>query len=168
MKARNLFGVVCLTAVAMVGGIPGGSARLHAQTPRPHATLTAHAGTVAGIARDGADKAIPAARLRLRDLNSGRILMTTRSDQEGRFQFTGVPAGTYLVELVDENGIVVAVGHTFTMPPGETIATFIRLGARAPWYRGFFSNAAVAAVSSAAGLGLTAVGTGVQPASGRF
>jgi hypothetical protein len=79
-----------------------------------------------------------------------------------------VPAGSYFVELVDENGVVLGIGQTFRMAPAEAVSTFIRLGARAPWYSGFFSNAALAAVSSAAGLGVTAVGNGFQPASGRF
>jgi hypothetical protein len=117
---------------------------------------------------NGNDEPVPGARLRLRDISTGRILMVTRGNQDGHFQFTGVPSGSYLVELVDEAGRVLAVGHTFTMAPGETVATFIRVGARAPWYSGFFKNAALAAVSSAAGLGITAVGTGLQPASGRF
>lgn len=164
-----MFGGVCLAVLAAIGGgLSGHGSTARAQTPVPGVTLTARAGTIVGTAWDGNDLPIVAARLRLRTVTEGRILMTTRADQEGRFRFTGVPAGTYLVELVDEGGGVRAVGHTFTMAPGETVATFIRLGARVPWYNGFFTNAAVAAVSSAAGLGITAVGTGIQPASGRF
>lgn len=165
MRARNLL-VVCLTVMAVAGAFPGH--RALAQTPASRAMLTAHAGTIAGTARDAVDKPVAAARLRLRDLTAGRILMTTRADQEGQFRFTGVPAGSYFVELVDEGGNVLAVGHTFAMAPAETVTTLIRLGGRAAWYRGFFSNAALAAISSAAGLGVTAVGNGFQPASGRF
>lgn len=166
MKARTLFGVVCLSVLA-AAGIPTGG-RVQAQTPVSRATLTAHAGTISGIVRDGNDRPVPGARLRLRDVIVGRILMTTRADENGLFRFTGVPAGSYLVELVDEGGIVRAVGHTFRMRSGGTIATFIRSGAQARWYSGFFANAAMTAVSSAAGLGVTAVGNGFQPASGRF
>lgn len=156
---------ICL-AVAIVAGTPPGAGP-YAQTPSK-ATLTAHAGSIVGTATDGAERPVPAARLRLRDLSAGRILMTTRADQDGRFRFQGVPSGSFFVELVDENGAVLAVSRTFAMTPAETIVTTVRLGARAPWYSGFFSNAATAVVSSAAGLGLTAVGTGMQPASGRF
>jgi len=165
MNTRDLLGAACLSVVlAATLAVPAASA----QTPVSRATLTAHAGIVLGTVRDGAERPIPAARLRLRNLDAGRILMTTRGDQEGNFRFTGVTAGAYLVELVDENGVVIGVGQTFRIAPAETVVTLIRLGARAPWYSGFFSNAAMAAVTSAAGLGVTAVGNGIQPASGRF
>jgi hypothetical protein len=168
MTSRTLCGAVCLAVLIGTGAIPGNGVTAQAQTPSNRATLTAHAGTIVGTALDGNDKPIPAARLRLRELTGGRIVMVTRGDQEGNFRFTGVPAGQYLVELVDERGGVLGVSKTFSTAPAETMVTFIRLGARVPWYTGFFTNAAVAAVSSAAGLGVTAVGTGLQPASGRF
>jgi hypothetical protein len=107
------------------------------------------------------------ARLRLRDVTNGQILQATQADELGRFTFIKVPPGRYLVELVDRSGTVVALGQMFALGPVETIATFIRLSAAIPWYAGFFSNAAAAALASAATLGLTAVGNGGQPASGR-
>lgn len=156
---------ICLAAAIVVGTAPGADS--HAQTSS-RATLTAHAGSIVGTATDGSERPIPAARLRLRDVAAGRILMTTRADEDGRFRFQGIPSGSYFVELVDENGGVLAISRTFAMTPAETIVATVRLGARPPWYTGFFSNAATAVVSSAAGLGVTAVGTGMQPASSRF
>ena len=55
----------------------------------------------------------------------------------------------------------------FGVGADETVATFIRLGTRVPWYSGFFTNAAAAALAAAASLGVTAVGDGGQPASAR-
>lgn len=166
MTAIRVLGGICLGTLVLSGVLPGGS--VAAQTPVSRATLTVQAGTIVGAVRDGSDQPVVGARLRLRDLTSGRILMTTRSEQDGQFRFSGVPAGSYVVELVDEGGIVRALGHTFTMAPGMTMTTFIQLGTHAPWYSGFFTNAAMAAVSSAAGLGVTSIGNGLQPASGRF
>jgi hypothetical protein len=163
MRAKDL--LACLAVLAVVG-FHGGQ-RAQAQTA-PRVTLTAHAGNIIGTVLDGTEKPVPAARLRLRDLTAGRILMTTRGDQDGQFRFTGVPAGSFLVEAVDESGNLLGVGHTFEIGAAQTVTTIIRLSARPPWYSGFFTNAAMAAVSSAAGLGVTAVGNGFQPASGRF
>jgi hypothetical protein len=166
MRAKDL--LACLAVLAVAGLFLGAVGQpAHAQTA-PRVTLTAHAGSVFGTVRDGADRVVAAARLRLRDLTAGRILMTTRGDQEGHFRFSGVPTGSFLVEAVDESGNLLGVGPTFEIVPGQTVATAIRLSARPPWYSGFFTNAAMAAVSSAAGLGVTAVGNGFQPASSRF
>jgi hypothetical protein len=78
-----------------------------------------------------------------------------------------VSAGSYVVELVDENRNVLALGEMFTIGPTETVATFIRLAAARAWYGGFYGNAAAAAIAAAATLGVTAMGNGGQPASGR-
>jgi hypothetical protein len=52
--------------------------------------------------------------------------------------------------------------------PGETVATFVRLGSKAPWFNGFFSNAAAAVASSAAAAGITAVAPEqIRPVSAR-
>lgn len=166
MTARIVRVGVCLLAVC--AGLAPVCAAWQGQAPVPRATLIAHAGAIAGVVRDGLERPVAAARLRLRDLTSGRILMTGRSDHEGGFRFTGVPSGSYVVELVDETGTVRALSGTCSLSSGQAVATFIRLGAQPPWYSGFFTNAAMAAVSSAAGLGVTAVGSGFQPASGRF
>lgn len=167
MKARILpVGVYLL--LSLWAAAPPASGSSQEQAPATRATLTGGAGIILGVVRDGTERPVAAARLRLRDLTSGRILMATRSDQEGGFYFSGVPAGPYVVELVDENGTVRALSGTCLITGGEPIATFIRLGAQPPWYSGFFTNAAMAAVSAAAGLGVTAVGNGFQPASGRF
>ena len=163
---RAAVGGVCLAGILFL--CPGWEQIGAAQTPVARATLTAHAGNVAGAVKDGNDKPIPGSHLRLRDLTAGRIVATTRADQHGQFRFAGVAAGSYLVELLDERGNVRAVGQTFTLGTGETMSTFVRVGGESRWYHGFFTNAALTAVSSAATVGVTAVGHGGQPTSGRF
>lgn len=165
MKAAVLLVAVSLGAVAL-------SAIFFAHVVEAQVTmsarLTAAAGAVAGIVVNGNDRPVAAARVRLRDLETGRVLMTTRGDEEGRFLFTGVPAGSYVVEIVDDGSRVQGVTQSFSLSPGETARVVLRLASRQPWYSGFFTNAAISAVSSAASLGITSVGTGVQPDSGRF
>jgi hypothetical protein len=126
------------------------------------------AGAVIGTAWQADNSPIANALLRLRNVTSGRIVMGAQSDAMGRFNFTPVVPGSYIVELVDESGSVRAVGQMFSVGPGDSIATFIRLGSRTGWFDGFFSNAAAAVLSTAASLGVTAVGNGPQPASPRF
>jgi hypothetical protein len=129
--------------------------------------IRADAGTVTGTVWNRNDTPVALPRMRLRDVTTGRIVRVTQGDDLGRFTFLKVSSGSYIVELVDGSGSVLALGQMFTLGPLETVATFLRLGASVPWYTGFFSNAAAAALASAAALGLTAVGNGGQPASGR-
>jgi hypothetical protein len=124
-------------------------------------------GTVTGTVWQRDDSPVPDAQLQLRDVASGKVSMTTHGDESGRFTFQKVSPGSYIVELVDRSENVLALGQMFTIGPVETVATFIRLGTALPWYNGFFSNAAAAALASAAALGVTAIGDGEQPASAR-
>ena len=88
---------------------------------------------------------------------SGKVEATAVADQAGQFTFPRIEGGTYVVELVGENGKILTVGHAFVIAPGETVATFVRLGTKVPWFNGFFSNAASAVASTAASQGITAI-----------
>lgn len=123
--------------------------------------------SILGGAWNADNSPIPEARLRLRNAITGRIEATTVADTAGRFTFSNVERGTYLIELVNEHGKVLTVGRAFVVAPGETVATFVRLGSRAPWYAGFFENAATAATSAAAGLGVTARAPVARPVSAK-
>jgi hypothetical protein len=142
-------------------------AQAEAIQPGVGATLD-RPGLVVGTAWYHDNWPIAHALLRLRDVTTGQSVMTTEADDSGRFTFRDVMPGSYVVELVEQAGDVRAVGQTFSLAPGETVATFIRLGARVPWFHGFFNNATAAALTAAASLGVTAVGDGLQPASARF
>jgi hypothetical protein len=155
---------------ALVALLPTGHlVRANAQEPqvRLRETIRADAGTVTGTVVRHDDTPVANARLRLRDVTTGRTVQTTEADETGHFTFSRVPPGSYLVELVDRRENVLAVGRTFGITPLESVTTFIRLPGSAPWYAGFFRNAAILALASAAVLGVTARGNGGQPASGR-
>lgn len=130
-------------------------------------TVVRNPGEVSGTAWYRDDTPVAYALLRLRNVHTGQVVMNGQADAAGRFRFTPVQPGSYLVELVDDNGRIRGVGQMFSIGPGETVATFIRLGADISWYHGFFTNAAAAALASAALLGVKAVGAGMQPASAR-
>ena len=110
---------------------------------------------------------IKEAKLRLRNVVNGQILSAAVADDTGRFTFTNIEAGSYVVEIVNDAGKVLAVGHSFTIAAGETIGTFVRLGGKVPWFTGFFSNAAAAVTSSASSQGITALAPVARAASSR-
>jgi hypothetical protein len=141
-------------AIGLALGVAGATAR--AADP---------SSSIAGTAWKADNTPLPGARVRLRSVVTGKITGAALADDHGQFRFDQVPAGTYIVELVDESGSVLAVGHVFSAAPGETVATFVRLSTHVPWYDGFFANAAAAAIATAASEGITALAPVGRPVS---
>ena len=126
---------------------------------------SSRATSIRGNAWTADNAPIPLARLRLRNVVTGKIEAVALANEAGQFTFANVEGGTYLVELVNDAAAVLALGHAFSIAPGETVATFVRLGTKGPWFAGFFGNAAAAVASSAASQGITALAPIVRPAS---
>lgn len=122
-------------------------------------------GTVAGTAWRGDTTPYPQARIRLRNVQTGRGIARTVADDDGRFRFEDVDPGPYVVELLSADDKMLAVGELFGITPGTQILTFVRLSATAPWFSGFFGNAAAAAIAAASTLGVTSTGSNGQPVS---
>jgi hypothetical protein len=162
-----LMAAVCASAVghAVANGSASGGRSGGKGVPGAGGALGAAATSILGAAWRADNSPIPQAKLRLRNVQTGRIEATAVANELGQFAFTSIESGTYVIELVSETGTVIALGHTFAIAPGETVATFVRLGSRAPWFNaifggggdGFFSNAASIVSSSAASTGVTAI-----------
>jgi len=121
--------------------------------------------SVMGFAWSADNEPLPNVEVQLRSLLNGTVEARSRTTDAGEFLFTDLEGGTYVVELVNDSGNVVALGAPFTVAPGETIATFVRLALPAPWFATVMSNTAAAAVSAAAGIGVAAVEPPAQTAS---
>jgi hypothetical protein len=133
---------------------------------RAGATLGTRATTILGSAWTANNAPIAQARLRLRNVISGRVEATTIANEAGQFAFENVEGGSYLVELVNEAGKIQVVGHIFTIAQGETVATFVRLGGtKVPWFAGFFNNSVMAVSASAASGGIAAIAPVTRPVS---
>jgi hypothetical protein len=159
--------VVALVVTLHAGTLPASSAggtrqknQLLAPAPAPLPS-----GDISGIAWRADNTPFPRALIRLRDAGTGQTLALARADDRGQFRFDRIPAGAYLVELVSPGEAVLAVGDVFTVTPGQMVTTFVRLTARAPWFSGFFGNAAAAAIATASTLGITAIGSSGTPVS---
>lgn len=112
---------------------------------------------IMGSAWTSANTPIAGAHVQLRNVVNGKIVANAIADEDGKFAFTDLESGSYDVELVNESGKILTVGHMFSIAPGESVATFVRLGAKAPWFVGFFGNASSAVTSAAASHGVTAL-----------
>jgi hypothetical protein len=129
---------------------------------RPGTGLT---GTVQGTAWRGDTTPLPQARIRLRNIQTGRGVAVAVTNSDGRFRFDLVEPGSYVVELLSANDKVIAVGDLFGVSADMQSITFVRLSAKSPWFAGFFGNAAAAAIAAASTIGVTATGSNGRPAS---
>jgi len=164
-RARASRATVVVALLLAVSGLPHAAA----QTPaRPLAAVApATFGSVIGNAWKGDTTPYPQARIRLRNVETGRAVARTISDGDGRFRFERVDPGAFVVELASNEDKVLAVGDLFSVTAGDQATTLVRLSSKAPWVAGFFGNAAAAAIAAASTLGVTAVGSSGSPASGQ-
>jgi hypothetical protein len=169
----NRAGIVRLAlAAAILAAGPAVRGASQASSPQNTAKATdasaSHfvtTGTVVGLAANGDATPYPEPRVRLRNLETGRGDARTVGDAEGRFRFNDVKPGIYVAELLSNGDKVIAVGDLFAVTAGGQAETVVRLAARAPWYGGFFGNAAAAVIAAASSLGVTANGPGGRPVS---
>jgi hypothetical protein len=153
-RLRRAFGeVACVCAGIMLMMSAAAAAISSASDAR-----TANRSTsIMGAAWKADNTPIPNAKVRLRDIVTGKIQAATAANEAGQFLFGNILSGSYIVELISDSGRILAVGHTVAVDPGETVATFVRLGTKVPWFDGFFGNAATAVASAAASTGITAM-----------
>jgi Carboxypeptidase regulatory-like domain len=140
-------------------------ARSSAAGARAGGAVGVRSTSIVGVAWNADNTPIPAARVRLRNVVTGKIASAAITDAAGQFTFESTEPGAYLIELVTETGKIVAVGHTFSVAPGETVATFVRASTKVPWFTGFFGNAASAIAATAASAGVTAIAPDAKPCS---
>jgi hypothetical protein len=165
-RGRTSALLVCVLALGLApGGSPvppaAASQTIRAQNGNPGSTT----GTIVGTAWKADNTPLAKARVRLRDVTTGRGGAITTTDALGQFRFDRVEPGAYVVELLTDRDHVAAIGELFGLRPDDTITTVVRLGARATWFEGFFGNAAAAAIAAASSIGVTAVGSSGLPAS---
>ena len=123
--------------------------------PRPSGG--AHATTVIGSAWNADNSPIMGANLRLRNVVTGKIAAVTKANEAGQFTFENVEGGSYAVELVSDSGHVQTVSRVFTIAPGETVATFVRLEPKIKWATAVFNNTAGTVATAAAAVGIAAI-----------
>jgi hypothetical protein len=122
-------------------------------------TESAH-GTIAGLAVDRTGEGLPRAPVRLRDARFGRIFQTRATDETGRFKFTGLDPGSYVVELLDGDRGVKAASGLLHVVAGDTVTELIRLPA-GKFLAGFLGSTAPqagAVLGAAAAAGVLATG----------
>ncbi len=106
--------------------------------------------TIQGNALDSANQAMANAVVRLRDARVGRIVDTVTTDRTGLFAFRAVDPGTYIVELLGDDGTVLASSQMLNVGSGEVISAVVKLPFRIPPFGGILGHSVPSAVAVAA------------------
>ncbi len=113
--------------------------------------------------------AVTNASVQIRNTVTNTVERVATTNAAGEFIFQNVTPGEYVIEYVieyvsDLTSRIAAIGHPFTVSPGETVATFVRLTNGLPMLlpnelSNLTSNVATQALASAATEGVTALAT---------
>jgi hypothetical protein len=102
-------------------------------------------GTVKGDVKNAQGEKLAQNKVRIRNTTNGQIAADLTTDAQGTF--TGsVPAGSYVIEIVDANGTVIGLSPTVTVAAGSTAAISV-------------TASSVAAGAAAGGLSVFGLGT---------
>ena len=110
--------------------------------------------------------AISDATVQIRNTVTNTVEAFTKTNPAGEFVFQNVNPGEYMIEYVTDSAkhSLLALGHPFTVSPGETVATFVRLSNGLPMLlpnelSNVANNVASQAITSAASQGVTSIAT---------
>jgi hypothetical protein len=106
------------------------------------------------------------ASVQIRNTVTNAVEKVATTNAAGEFVFQNITPGEYVIEYVGDSAgkSILAIGHPFTVSPGETVATFVRVTNGLPMLlpnelSNLSSNVATQAVTSAATQGITSIAT---------
>jgi Carboxypeptidase regulatory-like domain len=92
---------------------------------RAFAGVKAEGGTLTGVARAADNAPLPNYTVRVRRADDGGLAATTTTNQAGEFTFTGLPQGSYIVEIADAAGKVVGMSPAVAVAAGGSVSVTV-------------------------------------------
>jgi len=115
---------------------------------------TSQSATIEGAAHDSSGKPYANRPVQARNVETGQVAASMRTDANGRFRFNGLAPASYIVELLNDAGR--AVGTSIEIPLASVPHAFVtvcatreRVDPTAAWWR---STPAVLAAAGAVGI----------------
>jgi hypothetical protein len=123
-------------------------------------------GKISGTARDAQNQMLPGAKVQLRNVDTGQLAATSKAAASGAFEFTGLNAANYVVEIVDDSDKIVGVTPSMTLAAGGAITGLSVTASAAGAMAGASTAGGVGAFFSSTGgiLLLVGIGAGVTAA----
>jgi len=100
-------------------------------TPGAIAAFGGRDNALVGLAQNSLNAVIPHARVVLRDIRTGEALQQATADELGQFSFIDLAPSDYIVELLGQDGSVVAASEVVTTSKGRLLRTVVRVAAAA-------------------------------------
>jgi hypothetical protein len=120
--------------------VAGSASTAGYRTPEAVIAAGGKLNAVLGIARTSLNMPIPFARIVLRNIGTGQVFSRTMADEQGAFSFVDLDANAYIVELLDQDGAVVATSSMLTMTRGDVKQTIVRAASAASTINVSFGN----------------------------
>ena len=83
------------------------------------ASAWAASSVLQGMVKDAKGHPIQGADIRIEATNTGRLLMTVKTNTKGRYNLEGLAAGNYRVTLIVNGAVKASINNT-TLEPGES------------------------------------------------
>jgi hypothetical protein len=100
-------------------------------TPGAIAAFGGRDNALVGLAQNSLNAVIPHAHVVLRDIRTGEALQQATADELGQFSFIDLVPSDYIVELLGQDGSVVAASEVVTTSKGRLLRTVVRVAAAA-------------------------------------
>jgi hypothetical protein len=114
-------------------------------------------GKIGGTVRDAQGQPLPNAKLQLRNVDTGQIVGRTRAAGNAAYEFTAVPPGNYIVEIVDDSDRVIGLSAAAPLTTGGAVTGLIAvLTASTAGGGAFFASTAGILLLVGLGAGVTA------------
>jgi hypothetical protein len=127
----------------------------------------AESASLSGTASDASGRAFSNTGMQLRDVSTGQVAGNTTTSALGQFSFLNLPAGTYLAEVINAAGQIVATSAAVTVSSGWAITdvTVVASAAAGTGHGHILSPRAAIIMSAAAAAGVTGVAMAAGTAS---
>ena len=159
LTAASLIAAGTLTAAAQQPApLETAGARTTVSRARISQVRTNALTTIQGNALNSTNGAMNGVVVRLRDARFGRIVDTQLTDKAGLFAFKAIDPGTYIVEVMSNDELVLAASQLLNINAGEAISAVVKLPFRLPALAGVLGSASA---PSATAIALEAAAGGI-------
>lgn len=77
---------------------------------------------VSGVAKDSCDRVRPQILVRLRNVNTGIVMISTRTNERGEFRFADIVPAQYVVEIVENSGKTIGVSEVLDVVEEQSLS----------------------------------------------